>query len=283
MKISYTFSLVCMFATTLLSCSQNQAEKAFQISPVSISTRPEEAFPNQRGVLTTGLLNGEPIRYFLVGDQAVFQSDILLLPDNLKQPSELHTQGTGRVKTSLRWPNKIVYYTIDPALPNQARVTDAMAHWEANTPIRFVPRTTQRGYVLFRVGSGCSSNVGYAGSQQYINLASGCTTGNTIHEIGHTVGLWHEQSRVDRDVYVNIHTGNIQTGYEPDFQTYAQRGMDGFDSGGGLDFGSVMLYGSYDFSKNGLPTMTKKDGSTFIGQRQGLSATDIKTIGYMYP
>ncbi|WP_460968172.1 M12 family metallopeptidase, partial [Spirosoma migulaei] len=49
------------------------------------------------------------------------------------------------------------------------------------------------------------------------------------------------------------------------------------------DFGSVMLYGSYDFSKNGLPTMTKKDGSTFIGQRQGLSATDIKTIGYMYP
>ncbi|WP_460974026.1 M12 family metallopeptidase, partial [Spirosoma migulaei] len=49
------------------------------------------------------------------------------------------------------------------------------------------------------------------------------------------------------------------------------------------DFGSVMLYGSYDFSKNGLPTMTKKDGTTFVGQRTGLSATDIATVSSMYP
>ncbi|WP_332368614.1 M12 family metallopeptidase [Spirosoma telluris] len=194
----------------------------------------------------------------------------------------MHTEGTGRTKTSSRWPNKVVYYSIDPALPNQTRVTDAIAHWEANTPIRFIQRTTQRGYVLFKTGSGCSSSVGYSGGLQYVNLASGCTTGNTIHEIGHTLGLWHEQARVDRDTYVTINTANIITGYETDFQTYAQRGQDGFDYPSGLDFGSIMLYGSYDFSKNGQPTMTKKDGSTFIGQRNGLSPTDIYTILTMY-
>jgi len=137
--------------------------------------------------------------------------------------------------------------------------------------------------VLFRPGPGCSSNVGYIGSVQYINLASTCTTGNTIHEIGHTIGLWHEQSRADRDSYVTINTDNILPGYESDFQTYVQRGMDGFDFAGGLDFGSVMLYSSYDFSSNGLPTMTRKDGSTFISQRQGLSILDINTVKSMYP
>ncbi len=40
-----------------------------------------------------------------------------------------------------RWPNARVPYDIDPALPNQQRVTDAIAHWEANTRIRFVLRT----------------------------------------------------------------------------------------------------------------------------------------------
>ncbi|AKD58681.1 peptidase M12 [Spirosoma radiotolerans] len=253
------------------------------MTPISHLSRPEEAFPNQRGTLQSAYLDGQKITYQLIGDQAVFESDILLSPDNLQERNDVHMDGTGRAKASSRWPNKIIYYAIDPALPNQTRVKDAIAHWEANTPIRFVQRTTQRGYVLFRVGSGCSSNVGFSGSQQYINLGSNCTTGNTIHEIGHTIGLWHEHSRVDRDAYVTINTANITTGYESDFQTYTQRGLDGFDYQGGLDFGSIMLYGSYDFSKNGQPTMTKKDGSTFASQRVSLSTTDIKTIRYMYP
>ncbi|WP_080057456.1 M12 family metallopeptidase [Spirosoma aerolatum] len=283
MKTKLISILLYAFVCSLLSCSQNTTEKEQEVSPKVNVTRPEEAFPLQQGLPETGMLNGEEIAYSLINGQAVFQSDILIKPDSINGAADLHTEGTGRSKVSSRWPNKIVYYAIDPALPNQARVTDAIAHWEANTPIRFVLRTTQRGYVLFRPGPGCSSNVGYIGSVQYINLSSMCTTGNTIHEIGHTIGLWHEQSRADRDVYVTINTANILPGYESDFQTYVQRGMDGFDYAGELDLSSIMMYGSYDFSRNGLPTMTRKDGSTFISQRQGLSALDINTVKSMYP
>ncbi|GAB4042372.1 Dot/Icm T4SS effector LegP [Spirosoma litoris] len=280
-----TFSHLTHFVLSivLVSCSQDPTATTLStMTPVSKATRAEEAFPNQRGVSKSAYLNGQKVNYNLIGDQAVFESDILLQPESLKEQSDMQTAGTGRSKTSAWWPNKIVYYAIDPSLPNQARVTDAIAHWEANTPIRFVQRTTQRGYVMFKTGSGCSSNVGYSGGLQYVNLASSCTTGNTIHEIGHTLGLWHEQSRADRDNFVTINTANIISGYETDFQTYIQRGSDGFDYDSGLDFGSIMLYGSYDFSKNGQPTMTKKDGSTFVGQRNGLSQTDINTIYYMY-
>ncbi|GAB3789724.1 Dot/Icm T4SS effector LegP [Spirosoma horti] len=284
MKANFYLTIPYAFAATLVSCSQDPAEKAPDfMSPVSHVSRPEEAFPNQRGALQSAYLDGQKINYQLIGDQAIFESDILLSPASLQERNDVHMDGTGRLKASSRWPNKIIYYSIDPALPNQARVKDAIAHWEANTPIRFIQRTTERGYVLFRVGAGCSSNVGFSGSQQYINLGSNCTTGNTIHEIGHTIGLWHEHARVDRDTYVTINTANIATGYESDFQTYTQRGLDGFDYQGGLDFSSIMLYGSYDFSKNGQPTMTKKDGSPFASQRVSLSATDIKTVRYMYP
>ncbi len=208
---------------------------------------------------------------------------MLLRESDLQDDPGKQTQGTGRTRTQARWPGKIVYYTIDPSLANQARVTNAIAHWEANTPIRFVQRTTQAGYVTFQTGSGCSSTVGYTGAQQFVNLATSCSTGNTIHEIGHTIGLWHEHTRADRDTYVTVNLNNVTAGTESNFQTYTQRGYDGFDYQGGLDFGSVMLYSSYDFSKNGSPTITKKDGSTFTGQRNGLSPTDVNTVKYMYP
>ncbi|GAB3503570.1 Dot/Icm T4SS effector LegP [Spirosoma knui] len=284
MKITGFTALVCLSTVGLLSCSPDQSESGTAaIGPVIQGSRAEEAFPDQHGSLQTAYLNKQKIKYRLINGQAVFERDILLTPDDLEDRIDVSTEGTGRSKSTSRWPGKIVYYSIDPTLPNQARVLNAIAHWEANTPIRFVQRTTQRGYVLFKKGNGCSSNVGYSGGLQYVTLGDGCTTGNTIHEIGHTVGLWHEHTRADRDTYVTVNMANVRPGYESDFDTYSARGFDGFDSPGGLDFGSIMLYGSYDFSVNGLPTITRKNGTTFPIQRNGLSITDINTVLTMYP
>lgn len=121
------------------------------------------------------------------------------------------------------------------------------------------------------------------GGRQSINLASGCTTGNAIHEIGHSLGLWHEQSRVDRNNYITINYQNVQSGTEHNFKTYEESGYDGTEFTSQLDFGSIMMYGPYSFSSNGLATITKKDGSRYYAQRDALSNDDIQGIYSMYP
>ena len=44
-----------------------------------------------------------------------------------------------------------------------------------------------------------------------------------------------------------------------------------------------MLYSSYAFSKNGEPTITKKDGSTYTTNRTALSVGDKAGVDAMYP
>ncbi|MCB2409751.1 M12 family metallopeptidase [Hymenobacter lucidus] len=264
--------------TALTGCSKEQEAAAPVGSAASQDVKAEEAFPNQTGTVVAGKLGNEPIVYQKINGENVLEGDIILTASQVN-PTGPQTESAGR--NTGKWPSAVVYYTIDAALPSQTRVTSAITHWQTYTPVRFVKRTTQSNYVTFRVGSGCSSNIGMIGGRQYINLASGCTTGNTIHEIGHALGLFHEQTRNDRDTYVNILTQNIQSGYENNFVKYSTSGYSGTDFGA-LDFGSIMMYGSFSFSSNGQPTITKKDGSTFDIQRNGLSTGDRAGIDIMY-
>ena len=53
---------------------------------------------------------------------------------------------------------------------------------------------------------------------QLVSLGAGCVQhGVVLHELLHTLGLWHEQSRLDRDQYVRILWENIRTGKEDNF------------------------------------------------------------------
>ena len=62
--------------------------------------------------------------------------------------------------------------------------------------------------------------VGMRGGQQMLNLQpNGCMSSRTIqHEFIHALGMYHMQSRPDRDQYVTIHFDNIQSGKEHNFQ-----------------------------------------------------------------
>jgi hypothetical protein len=249
----------------------------------------------------TGETKLREITYAIVNGRAIFEGDIVI--NTQAGIATAEAEGANRIAAGnvaadmpavpqagevvngcvivgagVRWPNGVIPYTIDPALPNQARITNAIAHWQANTAIRFHVRTTETAYVTFTTDpTGCASNVGRQGGQQGIWLHSGCDLGNTIHEIGHTVGLWHEQSREDRNSYVTVHYENIIAGYEHNFDQEIAEG----DDVGGYDYGSIMHYPRDAFTKNGLDTITPPAGIS-IGQRTALSAGDIAAVAFMY-
>lgn len=85
------------------------------------------------------------------------------------------------------------------------------------TCIRFKPYAGEESDYLRITAdtSGCWSSVGRIGGRQDLNLqVPGCATkkGTVIHELMHAVGFLHEQSRYERDEYVNIQWQNIISG-----------------------------------------------------------------------
>lgn len=216
------------------------------------------------------------MNYTLIDGLPITEGDIVL---NLNSTTYA---GTGVPNAKFYWPNNLVPYEIANNFPNQARIVDAIAHWEKNTSIRFVKRDSSNAskypnYVYFQPADGCWSYVGMQGGKQAIGLAAGCSTGNTVHEIGHAVGLWHEQSRIDRDDYVTILYENIYPSMAFNFNKQIANGEDI----GAYDFGSIMHYPRKAFSKNGKDTIVPKNDEP-IGQRDVLSPGDIAAVEYMY-
>lgn len=231
------------------------------------------------------LLNGQvvTIHYYTAKGIAFVEGDILLDPRQILRAEDT-AQGqqlVGQRDASTRWPAGVVPYTIDGSLPDQIRVRDAIDHWQQVTSLRFVPRASETDFVTFRRGDGCSSNVGRIGGQQFVNLADSCSTGAVIHEIGHVIGLWHEQSSDLRDRYVRIRSENIIPGYEANFSTVAGLGAAALNFGS-YDYDSIMHYSATAFSRNNRPTIERVDGGTLSGQRRELTLADRRGVEQMY-
>jgi len=255
----------------------------------------------------TGFIAGvtfglRPVHYSVVNGRAMFEGDISLGPVEQVEEATLRlreqmperrlgaaetvvTRGVGITGQRYRWPDALMPYVIGEDLPTPVRVTDAMRHWEERTVMRFVERTSANAdrfpnYVEFHPSDdGCWADVGMQGDgRQEIGLGDGCGTGSTIHEIGHAWGLWHEQSREDRDEFVRINWDNIQSGREHNFNQHITDG----DDYGPYDYGSIMHYGMYAFSKNGDPTIEPLRSGVTIGQRDALSPGDVNAVHAMY-
>ena len=181
------------------------------------------------------------------------------------------------------WSCGIIPYSFDPSISSfqSSIILQAINEINSKTNISLVPRTNEVDYVTFKTisGSTCSSSLGVIGGQQFIFVTSGaCSHWTSVaHEIYHAAGFRHEQSRSDRDSHVQIHWNNITSGFESQFEIDSESTVHG-----SYDFGSIMHYHPYTFSKNGNPTITALNGQT-IGHNNELSPNDILFANVVYP
>ena len=278
----------------LAACAALLALGACQDAPTAPATSPEAA--GASATVRTGWIHGpdnEPleVRYSVIDGMSILEGDINLGPAGSVARTREELTGrrdgprAGVAINGYRWPSGYVPYAISSSFSANERQTilNAIAHVQNTTAgTQFVQRTSQGDYISFVPhGSLCNSPVGRRGGAQTINLAAGCSTslGTVAHEILHSLGVWHEQSRCDRDNFVTINLANVQPGFEHNFDRKCSGNADIL----GYSEGSVMHYDPWAFSRNGLPTITSRRGLDWqMGQRTGLSQSDVSTLNTMY-
>lgn len=226
------------------------------------------------------------VKYQAVDGLAVMEGDIVLGPThalNQRYRAPSVQQGVrsavAMIDRSYLWPDGVIPYEIDSsALAQRANISWAIEHL-ATTPIKLRPRTSaDKDYVVFsNQSSGCWSELGRVGGKQTIQIDSGCGRGSVAHEILHAAGFMHEQTRNDRDQHVTIVWDEIDPGKEHNFE---QR-PDLLQDIGEYDYGSILHYSAYAFSRRGNPTIIPKK-SVEMGQREGLSPLDRTAIEQVY-
>lgn len=188
------------------------------------------------------------------------------------------------------WADSILPYEIAASHPQNSRIMSAIQHINSNTNLTIQPRNGERDYIRFRTSSsGCSTNgIGRANGERRVNISSDCSVGNIIHEICHTLGMYHEQTRQDRDTHVTIEWANIKESWKSQFRKYTARPdystLRGVDLGD-YDYGSIMHYhngvGGNAAIDNTQPTITPVQSGVTIGQRTALSNTDKLVINVL--
>jgi hypothetical protein len=128
---------------------------------------------------------------------------------------------------------------------------------------------------------GCYSYVGmvpqFKSQQLQLNNPGCLSIGTITHEIGHAVGMAHEQARPDRDQYVKINVGNVKDGMMRNFEIIhrADQSLD-------YDYLSIMHYDAFAFAKDRSKPTILSGVATEMGNRVGLSSYDTQQLEKMY-
>jgi len=187
-----------------------------------------------------------------------------------------------------RWTNGIIPYNFHGGdtwdQEYKTMIMNGMREIESQSCVRFKVRSNETNYITIWKGKGCSSHVGMYGGQQYLSLSDpGCWYhGTIVHEMLHAVGLWHEQSRFDRDDYLIVNLHNVVQGMGFNFDLKKQSETSTY--GVPYSYDSVMHYAKDAFSKNGEITLETLDPEMQdrIGNRYNGVDTDYEKVRRIY-
>ncbi len=206
------------------------------------------------------------------GDTITIEEDIIM---------NIPPEGMRGAATSVGlWPKRNgkveIRYAINAGYNFPDAVRAALNEWSQKTGILFTERKVQNlvgNYIEFMPSEYTESYVGCKREgRQIINLGRNATKGNMMHEVGHSLGLYHEQSRSDRDRYIqvlctddlNYRHAFSKDPYEKDTFPY--------------NYYSIM---HYPIDKC-LKVLTKDLPMGIPGQRDSITTTDYNTIKAIY-
>ncbi len=274
MKSLYLYLLVSLAAVRFCNAQGEYVQKVFQL-PMSSESKP----------------------YYvkLVGTDYILNGDIVV--GNTLQKTRLYQTNN---HDAFIWPKGTVPVQIDDNIIQTSSVKDRnnrslydiiVSSIQAlnSTNLRIVKRTTEKDYIHIKmVGPqelgfhGGSSPVGRQGGEQVIKLTYDCSEWTVTHELLHSLGFWHEQSRYDRDKYIVIDTSNVETKNRHNFQIEPGNPVSTYD------YNSIMHYGAYDFAKDEKkPVIKCKTGNSVSECKFGpgkylFSDLDVKAINTAY-
>ncbi|XP_023210900.1 bone morphogenetic protein 1-like isoform X1 [Centruroides sculpturatus] len=185
------------------------------------------------------------------------------------------------------WDDGVIPYEINANFSDKfiKLLLHAMDIWESKTCIKFMPAEPIHKFRVSFVdvgNCGCCSRLGKLYEKQPIILHEKQCNWVTpiLHELAHTMGFYHEQSRPDRDNFIEVLYDNIE---KEKYYQYRKISSDEADTlGFSYDFDSIMHYPSL-LNKEGKDSMQALNKS--ISLRKGnmkLSKTDIAAANKLY-
>jgi len=206
----------------------------------------------------------------------------------------------GCFRSGKRWPKRRIPFSMTPNARRLGgnNILSAIKQWNDNTNIQLVDmaewvkgggrvNASQIRFALSATARRCNSSVGKQGGIQKIRCRTNWPVWVVVHEIGHLLGLYHEQQRMDRDKFVVIDP--IMLGRAEYTRNFSKKRPPYSISVGRYDLVSIMHYGSMPGLRMKLPpgritlaTFGPRRRSLGMRKTTWLSKGDVAAINKMY-
>ncbi|XP_041349095.1 zinc metalloproteinase dpy-31-like [Gigantopelta aegis] len=201
-----------------------------------------------------------------------------------------YRRGVILASKSRKWSSNIIPVVISHTYKEKQKlnILEALRQWENATCLRFNIVPAYEGpHIIFNIThpAKCQSSIGMRNSKkgQLIPIGPGCMrVGTILHEVGHALGLFHEQERPDRNRYVNVLYENVYKNARGNYNKMSWKKVK--TVGTPFDYSSLMLYREHQFSRKGKKSMVTLDDDMHetVGNKFHLSFYDAKIVNYHY-